>query len=57
LGSDEATYALSTANDDILHMRVSDKALVREVSQDRHTHISYAEDEEGLMPRDLRQTA
>ena len=47
MGSDEATYALSTANDDILHMRVSDKAVVREVSQDRHTHISYAEDEGG----------
>jgi hypothetical protein len=30
--------------DDILHIRVSDKAIVREVSQDWHTTISYAED-------------
>ena len=30
--------------DDILHIRVSDKAIVREVSQDWHTNISYAED-------------
>jgi hypothetical protein len=30
---------------------------MREVSQHWYTHISYAEDEEGLMPMDLRQTA
>ena len=30
--------------DDILQIRVSDKAIVREVSQDWHTNISYAED-------------
>ncbi|RFO97754.1 hypothetical protein DIC66_07880 [Rhodoferax lacus] len=30
--------------DDILQIRVSDKPLVREDSQDWHTHISYAED-------------
>ena len=30
--------------DDILHIRMSDKAIVREVSQDWHTNISYAED-------------
>lgn len=28
--------------DDILHIRVSHKAIVREVSQDWHTNISYA---------------
>ncbi len=55
--------------DDILHIRMSDKAIVREVSQDRHTNISYAEDgtiveivlldakKEGLMPMELRQAA
>jgi hypothetical protein len=31
-------------NDDILQIRVSDKPIVREVSQDWHTNISYAED-------------
>ena len=31
-------------SDDILQIRVSDKAIVREVSQDWHTNISYAED-------------
>ena len=53
--------------DDILHIRMSDKAIVREVSQDWHTNISYAEDgtiveivlldakKEGLMPMELRQ--
>ena len=55
--------------DDILHIRVSDKSIVREVSQDWHTNISYAEDgtvveivllgakKEGLMPMELRQAA
>ena len=55
--------------DDILQIRVSDKAIVREVSQDWHTKISYAEDgtvveivlldakKEGLMPMELRQAA
>jgi hypothetical protein len=55
--------------DDILHIRVSDKVIVREVSQDWHTNISYAEDgtiveivlldakKEGLMPMELRQAA
>ena len=53
--------------DDILHIRVSDKAIVCEVSQEWHTNISYAEDgsiveivlldakKEGLMPMELRQ--
>ncbi len=48
--------------DDILQIRVSDKPIVRETSQDWHTNISYAEDgtiveivlldarKEGLMP-------
>ena len=56
-------------NDDILQIRVSDKTIVREVSQGWHTNISYAEDgsivelvlldakKEGLMPMEFRQTA
>ena len=55
--------------DDILHIRVSGKAIVREVSQGWHTNISYAEDgtiveivlldakKEGLIPMELRQAA
>ena len=55
--------------DDILHIRMSYKAIVREVSQDWHTNISYAEDgtiveivlldakKEGLIPMELRQAA
>lgn len=31
-------------DDDILVMHLSDKPIVREVSQDWHTHISYAQD-------------
>ena len=31
-------------DDDILQICVSDKPIVREVSQDWHTNISYAED-------------
>ena len=31
-------------NDDILQIRVSDKPITREVSQDWHINISYAED-------------
>ena len=31
-------------SDDILQIRVSDKPIVREVSQDWNTNISYAED-------------
>jgi hypothetical protein len=31
-------------DDDILVIRLSDKPIIREVSQDWHTHISYAED-------------
>ena len=56
-------------NDDILQIRVSDKPIVREVSQDWHTNISYAEDgtiveivlldakKEGLMPLEFRKVA
>ena len=56
-------------NDDILQIRVSDKPIVREVSQDWHTTISYAEDgtnveivlldarKEGLLPIEFRQAA
>ena len=56
-------------NDDILQIRVSDKQIVREVSQDWHTNISYAEGgsiveivlldvkKEGLLPLDYRKAA
>lgn len=56
-------------NDDILQIRMSDKPIVREVSQDWHTHISYAEDgtiveivllnakKEGLLPVEFRKAA
>ncbi len=56
-------------NDDILQIRVSDKQIVREVSQDWHTNISYAEDgsiveivlldakKEGLLPVEFRRAA
>ena len=55
--------------DDILEIRVSDKPIVREISQDWHTNISYAEDstiveimlldakKEGLMPMEFRKAA
>ena len=61
--------SIYSEKDDILHIRVSHKAIVREVSQDWHTNISYAEDgtvveivlldakKEGLMPMELRQAA
>ena len=56
-------------NDDILQICVSDKPIVREVSQHWHTNISYAEDgsivelvlldakKEGLIPMEFRQAA
>ena len=56
-------------NDDILQIRVSDKPIVREVSQDWHTNISYAEDgtiaeivwldakKDGLLPLDATKAA
>ena len=56
-------------NDGILQIRVSDKPIVREVSQDWHTNISYAEDgtiveivlldakKEGLLPLEFRNDA
>ena len=56
-------------NDDILQVRVSDKPITREVSQDWHTNISYAEDgsiveivlldtkKEGLMPLEFMKAA
>ena len=55
--------------DDTLQIRLSDKPVVREVSQGWHTNISYAEDgsiveivlldarKEGLMPMEFRQAA
>lgn len=54
-------------NDDILQIRMSDKPIVCEVSQDWHTNISYAEDgtlveivlldakKEGLLPVEFRK--
>ena len=56
-------------NDDILQIRMSDKPIVREVSQDWHANISYAEDgtiveivlldakKEGLLPVEFRKAA
>jgi len=56
-------------NDDILQIRVSDKPIVREVSQDWHTNLSYAADgtiveivlldakKEGLLPVEFRKAA
>ena len=53
-------------NDEILQILVSEKQMVREVSQDWHTNISYAEDgsiveivlldakKEGLLPLEYR---
>ena len=55
--------------DDILQIRVSDKPIVREVSQGWNTNVSYAEDgsiveivlldakKEGLLPVEFRKTA
>ena len=54
-------------NDDILQIRVSEKQIVCEASQDWHTNISYAEDgsiveivlvdakKEGLLPLEYRK--
>jgi len=54
-------------NDDTLQIRLSDKLITREVSQDWHTNISYAEDgsivkivllnakKEGLLPVEFRK--
>jgi Protein of unknown function (DUF2283) len=56
-------------NDDILQIRVSDKPIVREISQGWNTNISYAEDgsiveivlldakKEGLLPLEHRKAA
>ena len=56
-------------NDDILQIRVSDKQIVREVSQGWHTNFSYAEDgliveivlldakKESLLPLEYRKAA
>ena len=56
-------------DDDILQIRLSDKPIVRETSQDWHTNISYAQDgtiveivlldarKEGLMPLEFRKAA
>ena len=56
-------------SDDILQILVSDKPIVREVSQDWNTNISYAEDgsiveivlldakKEGLLPLEFRKAA
>ena len=56
-------------NDDILQIRVSEKQIVREVSQDWHTNFSYTADgsiveiilldakKEGLLPLEYRKAA
>jgi hypothetical protein len=56
-------------DDDILEIKVSDKPVVREVSQGWHTNVSYAEDgsiveivlldakKEGLMPVESKKAA
>jgi Protein of unknown function (DUF2283) len=56
-------------DDDILQIRLSDNPIVREVSQDWHTNIGYAEDgtiveivlldahKKGLMPLEFRKAA
>jgi hypothetical protein len=56
-------------DDDMLQIRVSDKPIVREVSQGWHINISYADDgtiveivlldakKESLMPMEFRHTA
>lgn len=56
-------------NDNILQIRMSDKPIVREVSQDWHTNISYAKDgtiveivlldakKEGLLPVEFKKVA
>jgi hypothetical protein len=56
-------------NDDILQIRVSERQIVREVSQDWQTNIGYAEDgsiveivlldakKEGLLPLEYRKAA
>ena len=56
-------------NDDILQIHASEKQIAREVSQDWHANISYAEDgsiveivlldakKEGLLPLECRKAA
>jgi len=65
----QAMKSIYFEKDDILEIRVSDKPIVREVSQDWHTNISYAEDGSiaeivlldaqkiGLMPMEFRTMA
>ena len=62
----EAGKCVYRENDDILEIRLSDKPIVREISPDWHTNISYAEDssiveivlldakKEGLLPLEFR---
>jgi hypothetical protein len=64
-----AVKSIAFEDDDILQIRVSDRPIVREVSQDWHTNISYAEggtiveivlldaNIEGLMPMEFRHAA
>ena len=61
--------SIRIGNDDILQIRVLDKPIVHEVSQDWHTNISYSADgtiveivrldarKEGLMPMEFRKAA
>ena len=64
-----AVQCHDSEKDDILHVRLSDQPIVREVSPDWRTHISYAADgtiveivlldakKEGLMPLEFRKAA
>ena len=61
--------AIYFEGDDILQIRVSEKSIAHEASQDWHTHISYAKDgsiveivlldakKEGLLPLECRKAA
>ena len=63
----EAGKCVYRESDDILEIRLSDKPIVREMSPDWHTNISYAEDgsiveivlldakKEGLLPVEFRK--
>jgi hypothetical protein len=68
-GEQPVVKSIYFEKDDILQIRVSDKPVVREVSQDWHTNISYADDgsiveivlldakKEGLLPTEYRKAA
>jgi len=67
--NNEAVKCMYLEKEDILQIRLSYKTIVREVSQDWHTNISYAEDgsiveivaldakKEGMLPLEFRNVA